>query len=527
MKNNKLISLLACLLALCCLLTACGGETSGTSGTSGTSDTSGTTDTSDTSGTSGTTQTTQSTEHDPEDMPHDELLLLSGVNISSYKIVYARPSIETTKISNTGKTIKEDLAPYLMGENADFMFDYQSAVRLQQLIKEHFGYELQIVQDQQTTVESKYEILVGQTNRQSTRRMTLLNRDKFATVADFTNTNNYVCMPSTSKSTQYVICGGVYGATWHAIDELEKYIIENKSETKAIDLANAGDLSGQYDFKHIACIGDSITRGSQALPDGNNFGNDKGVAASFGSAATSTYFENYLSYPAALGRALWKDYVVENCGRGWSSMRDYFPNAKDTGPYYYLDTTGYTQCINAGKKDAYDTVLIMLGTNDAGKDGGAKNWTDEHKEEFKAEAKLLIDRIKADSPDATFVLMNAPHRCDGHSENLNDSAMRVLQKDTAQWLLDQGYNVLHYDMEAYTTENLRDPSKTECGKVVTLENKAHEDYYNIKTDTGTPDTTHPNYRGYGKIAEGMEDLLLYILEGGAAPEYMIELQKAA
>jgi hypothetical protein len=82
-------------------------------------------------------------------------------------------------------------------------------------------------------------------------------------------------------------------------------------------------------------------------------------------------------------------------------------------------------------------------------------------------------------------------------------------------------------MEAYTTENLRDPNKTECGKVVTLENKAHEDYYNIKTDTGTPDTTHPNYRGYGKIAEGMEDLLLYILEGGAAPEYIIELQKAA
>ncbi|MBQ2734461.1 MAG: hypothetical protein IJF33_01375, partial [Clostridia bacterium] len=139
MKKSKLLSLLACLLALCCLLTACGGETDGTTDPS-TSDT-------NTSDTSGTTSSSENTNAGPEDMPHDELLLLGGVNISSYKIVYARPTIETTKISNTGKTIKEDLAPYLMGENADFMFDYQSAVRLQKLIKDNFGYELQIVQD--------------------------------------------------------------------------------------------------------------------------------------------------------------------------------------------------------------------------------------------------------------------------------------------------------------------------------------------------------------------------------------------
>ena len=149
------------------------------------------------------------------------------------------------------------------------------------------------------------------------------------------------------------------------------------------------------------------------------------------------------------------------------------------------------------------------------------------KQDFKDEAKKLIDSIMVKCPDATFVLMNAPHRCDGHSESLNDTAMRVLQKDTAQWLLDQGYNVLHYDMEAYTIENLRTPvaegEEIKCGSIELLELRIHQDYYNIKTDTGTADTTHPNYRGYGKIAEGMEDLARYLLEGAAAPKYMITL----
>ena len=65
-----------------------------------------------------------------------------------------------------------------------------------------------------------------------------------------------------------------------------------------------------------------------------------------------------------------------------------------------------------------------------------------------------------------------------------------------------------------------------CGTEYPLhprELKAHEDYYNIKTDTGTPDTTHPNYRGYGKIAEGMEDLLNYLFHEGDKPVYMIDL----
>ena len=150
----------------------------------------------------------------------------------------------------------------------------------------------------------------------------------------------------------------------------------------------------------------------------------------------------------------------------------------------------------------------------------ARNWDADTIAEFNAEAINLIDKVKEGSPNAKFVLMNAPHRCDGDSENLGDTMMREMQMNLALDLKGAGYNVYHYDMEAFNIENMG----TGCGDNKTDELKAHEDYYNILTDTGSPDTTHPNYRGYGKIAEGMADLLAYLQEGAEAPKYMIPLE---
>ena len=164
---------------------------------------------------------------------------------------------------------------------------------------------------------------------------------------------------------------------------------------------------------------------------------------------------------------------------------------------------------------------MMLGTNDASK-MKANMKADELETltaDFLADAKNLVDQILVGSPNAKIVMMNAPHRCDGDSENVKDTAMREIQKNIATTLKASGYKIYHYDMEAYTIENLG----TGCGNTKETEEKAHEDYYNILTDAGGPDRTHPNYRGYGKIAEGMIDLLAYVLEDAQAPKYMINI----
>ena len=373
------------------------------------------------------------------------------------------------------------------------------------------------------------------------------------------------------QTTQFVICGGSYGATWHAIDQLEAFLknppITNTPAPAAdsdspaamvVDIKYADDISkvhgyGAYDFKAVACLGDSITRGSQGFPDANQFGTANGFAQTIAGSMTATYLEQFLSYPANLQRALWKDYLICNYGQGNSTMVDpkvdEFP---DAGPFYYNDFgsnngTKFALCLTYSNREdfEFDAVLIMLGTNDSGQRGGADKWSSAVKQEYMDEAENLIKQIKVGSPNAKFVLMNAPHRCDGNAEIARDTAIRELQTETAKWLMGKGYDIYCYNMEQYTIEHLsanggccQEPENADemtedelAAYLKEQELTAHQDYYNILTDSradsgmtaGAPDTTHPNFRGYAKIAEGLVPVLQYLLEGAEAPTYMISL----
>lgn len=598
MRKTKLFSCLLILLAVCCVLTSCDfdlGALLGSTAEPGTTDApqDGSTgssnkpnvtnkpngssnnnnnDNNNNKPSGGTTKPSGTTipELPPEQMPHNEDLLLGGVNISSYKIVYGHSRVEDSVHinattgkefkSNTGKSIWDDLmnstgfGPYLLGENKESDFDHESALRLQALIEKEFGYTLPVVKDTDAPQVSRYEILVGKTNREASLRL-LGTATPIDTTDDMKLDQYYIGFNTTVEalSSQYLICGGCYGATWHAIDELEEYFSTVKAApigdqdddapvATAVDIADLGNVTSAYDFYAVACLGDSITRGSQGFPDANSYGTKDGFAQKIAGAATATYLEQFLSYPAVLQRLIWKDYLIINYGQGYSSIYDYQVDVfeETAGPFYYNDYKKFRiNCLTESNREdfEFDVILYMLGTNDAGRTigsfKGAANWGGHIKQTMYEEVKLVLEQILEGSPNAKFVFMNAPHRCDGHADDkgattaqktsmANDAAMRELQKEIATRLKrDDGYDVYHYDMGRYTAENLS--ATGECGTTYEDELAAHQDYYNILTDTGTPDTTHPNFRGYAKIAEGMADLLAYVCEGAAAPQYMIDI----
>ena len=414
-------------------------------------------------------------------------LTIDGKDIGEYKIVYAHSPLENKIGSGTGKTVGEDLAEYLQGENKAMDFDYQTAVRLQTLIKEKTGKTLELEKDSAATQWGEREILVGLTNRTASKNA----------VTDM-KMDDFVCK---LVETRYVICGDSYGTTWHAVDALEKKLGE---ADKTLDLKSA-DLSGSYAMKKVACVGDSITRGSQAV-----YASGADVT-SWGSATVrDIYYEEYLAYPCVAQRNLWKDYLFYNFGASGAAM--------SLGNTKYPDTAKYQKCMEYSNRDdfEYDLVLIMLGSNDAPKavvanDGGLIQT--QEKDYLDATRKLMND-ILAGSPDAQFVMMNVPHRCDGENPLKTDAAVRIAQAETTYELLGEGFLVWGFDMNRFTIENLT----ADASKEGTNELKLHEDYYNIKE--GANDTTHLNNKGYYLVGMEMVKVVEHILEDEKPSDYM-------
>ena len=222
-----------------------------------------------------------------------------------------------------------------------------------------------------------------------------------------------------------------------------------------------------------------------------------------------------MSYPANLQRKLWKEYLIFNFGRGFASMR----KLDNEGPVHYRETAQCEKCLSYSNRSdfAFDAVLIMLGTNDSGRDGGAKTWGEEQRADYFNEAKRLIDEVKAGSPNARFAIMTMPHGCDCHKPSENAAAVRTLQRNTVSTLRRAGYDISCFDMGAYTAEHMGNGH----GATKEEEIEIHADHYNIRTETGKPDTTHPNYRGYASIARGVEGLVTYLLAGDEVPEYLV------
>ncbi len=449
---------------------------------------------------------------EPENMPHDEKLLICGVNITSYRIVYGRSPL-TRRASNTGKTIGDDIDSLMQGTETACDFDFQTAIRLRDLIKQYYNYDVEVVNDSDAKHESRYEILVGYTDRYASleaKKALKDSADRFKV-----EPNPY----STSKEmTQYLVCGGSYGATWHAVDEIEKFLKDNQNSTTT-DLSTLKQDNGQYDFTVVACVGDSITRGSQAFPDGP-YANSTGIAAKFGPIATPIYLEQYLSYPATMQRELWKDAIVYNFGRGASTARNY------GNDQYYAGSEQFKKCLETSNSNIdFDIVFLMHGTNDSGMEGGAQSWSESSKANFKSEIKNQIDKIREGSPNASFVLNLVPHACNevsSSSERENKEAVRTIQKSLAKDLKDAGYQIRLFDMETFMIENLSSDGK--CGSNQNDEWAAHEAYYNVKTDTGSRDPLHPNYRGYGMMAQGLIKVVDHLVNNAPATKYMISIE---
>ncbi len=471
-----------------------------------------------------------------------EGLSVNGVSISEYKIVYAQSPIYKTYGSKTGKTLIGDLGNVTMQTNAGgtidfgnvllgatYDYDYQSAIYLQSIIYEKFGVMLEVVpdfdfggdasvtSDDVITPEGEYEILVGQTNRTKTQSLKILSQ----TPAAFT---------LMIDDNDIIICGGSYGATWHAVEALNVKLGEIE-EGADYNLKMAGNMSGMADISIIACIGDSITRGSQGLPD-NDFGGDYGSNMLYGTA-NSIYLEQFLSYPANLQRAVWKDAYVYNFGRGNSTAGNY----GDAGNYYANSEQWQACCAASDNAEiAFDLVFMMHGTNDSGRANGAYNWDEAQKKAFRDEVQAMMDKILEGSPDAKFVFNNIPHRFDTDSgtEEHNTMAMAGIQKEMAEIFAATGeYEVYHYNMNLFIRENLvKDGTSCDCEGYdapaanfdSTAEMDAHGYFYNCETPTGKGDGTHPNFRGYNKMADGIYEVVAYVLFDGEKPVYMIDVQ---
>ncbi len=454
--------------------------------------------------TSDQTQSSNGTESEP---PTEELdtetivpsfdLFINDIPISDYRIVYAASPLTKKIGSRTGRSIGEDIGQYLLGTDNKCDFDYQSACRLQKLIYRKTGVKLEVVSDAQTS-ETAYEILVGNTNRLN---VSISSPEVFTRrIKMFSN--------------QYVFCGGSYGATWHSIDQIEIFF---ETDEKKLDLTDVSIASGCCDLTVIACIGDSITYGTQALPMGTN-ASANGVTAAFGNVAADSYIKNWLSYPAVLGRENWKDCVVYNYGRSWACLLNYNVN----GPYYYANTPQFKECLAASDSDdiCFDMVLFMLGTNDAAQNN---TWTQEKKTEFKNEIKSIMDQILVGSENAQLVMMNVPHRGGQGTLNTLGGYVRDVQEEAARGLLSEGYRVTLFNMNAYTIRNLsHDPSKE--SNDLRVEYEIHKDYYNIVTETDAVDATHPTYLGYSVMARGVGELVNYLTGRGEMPvAYIIDL----
>ncbi len=427
--------------------------------------------------------------------------------LTSYKIVYAQSPIHKSVGSQTGKTVYGDLGDLLMG--AAYDYDYQTALRLQNLLKEKFGVDLPVVEDASTAV-GDCEILIGSTNRIQSQSAVIETLAAEEFVFDFIDG-------------RLVICGGSYGATWHALDPLEARL--EAIAGGQMNLQSIGSLSGVCDLILVAATGDSVLRGSQAIPDGSS-ATAESLSKKVGSAATTVYIEQFLSYPAVLQRILWKDYVFYNYGKGNASMLDHSPNLEDpsSGPFYLNHTAKFRALVNHSNEEntLFDLLILQLGGNDSAKVGST--WSAAKKSEFKAEMKKLIDEVLVGSPDAKILYMNVPHRAVSPSSTraIQSAAMRAVQKELLGELKAEGYRLFHYDLASMMKQKLStDPTRE--GIDAETETELHRPYYNIVNEANSPDTTHPNHLGYYTIGSNLVPLMQYLFENGQAPSDLIDI----
>lgn len=83
--------------------------------------------------------------------------------------------------------------------------------------------------------------------------------------------------------------------------------------------------------------------------------------------------------------------------------------------------------------------------------------------------------------------------------------------------------ILNFDIIiVYESQSLCSDHTT-TGSYYESEAAIHGDYYNIHTGTDRNEGTHSNFRGYNKMADGVYEVVQYILNGADAPALMINI----
>ena len=346
------------------------------------------------------TNATESATSAPNTLPAEPRTLKIGdVDISQYKIVYAMNADKQAIMQSNDMPLKEYWDDAYDAEK-------QTALRLAEIIKTYLGVELDVGVDL-SVVDSKYEILIGATNRsesQEAAEATTLSIDEYEIKL---------------IGNRLVVRGGTHGAMYHALDALEE-MLKTDENGRNHTITESKPIKGSYHLTRVAVIGDSISQGY---------------------SATNKEFNSYVP---TTGRIHWKDHVVYNYGLTSTTMRsdlaDSYQNSQQ-----WADLRANTE--------KYDVVLIMLGTNDSNriwKTGAA--WGTADDTAYISSASVIIDTVLAHSPNAEIVIMSCPVYY-GEKE-FGSARVRTLQKSIADTLKSEDYKIHFFDMYSYTVEHL-------------------------------------------------------------------------
>ena len=373
MKKSRFFVLILALLTLALCLADCGETETTVTPPEGTLEDS---------------QSEESSEDLPPEEPPEKLTSwqIGENDIAQYTIIYAQ-----SEFYNRARIAQ--FRPYFPVYN----FNEETANRLADLIYNYIGVRLEVKEDK-STAETEKEILVGMTNRAQTQALTFAEDSYQLAVQDG----------------KLIVCGDVYGTTWHSLDALEKLICEELSDFSTVFRMKEGYCyQGQHHMIRIGCIGDSITAGVGSTDS------------------------KYFAYPAQLARYLWKDALVFNYGNSGKTMRNDLADA-------YNKTEEYRACLNNAAH--LDIITIMLGTNDSNRD---RSWSAADDASFNQSCEALVNAMYDKNEDLRFVLCTCPtyFGADGFA------SMRVvsLVKKLVPTLQEKEYTVDLFDMRSVTS----------------------------------------------------------------------------
>lgn len=319
-------------------------------------------------------------------------------SLPRYKIIYSEDMAhdELTCLQNSG-----------YDDNCEF--NLYCAERLQAAIKSELGIELPICLDTDVA-ESEFEILIGQTNRKQTSELKLKSLKE----------QDYIIAENSGK---LVVCGGSFGETWQAVGVLTQGLQGDGAAITKNGITQGCNKRGSVALTTIACIGDSLTWGSQSISP------------------------EYLSYPAILQRLLWKSCIVKkyaNPGKTMHSEVDY--TALTCG---FTQTAEWSKCL--ADAETFDIALIMLGTNDSYcinlQPAVNRPWLTNYQQGFADSFLQMLADITEINGDVKFTLMNCPRV---YANGYNTSEICIYQEYSVDKAIEQGYDVDLCDMDSAT-----------------------------------------------------------------------------